>query len=62
MAKISSAMVYFQGELMKAGTKAPQTVQKMSMLKVISLASLKLSGSFLAGKARRRQRQASMPM
>ena len=41
---------------------AIHTAQKMSILKVMSLASLKLSGSFLARNAKRRQKQARRPI
>ncbi len=42
---------------MEVGTKATQTVQNISMLKVISLASLKLSGSFIEGQEEAETRQ-----
>lgn len=62
MAKISTATVYFPGELTYAGTNAIHTAQKISMLKVINLASLKLSGSLRAKKASTKQTAASRPM
>ena len=42
--------------------KVIQTAQNISMLKVISLASLKLSGSFRARRAKTKQKTASRPM
>ena len=62
MAKISTATVNFPGELTYAGIKVIQTAQNISMLKVISLASLKLSGSFRARTANTKQKTASRPM
>lgn len=52
IANISTATVYFPGELTYAGMNVSHTAQKMSMLKVIHFPSLKLSGNFLAKKAR----------
>ena len=62
MANISTATVNFPGELTYAGIKVIQTAQNISMLKVISLASLKLSGSFRARTANTKQKTASRPM
>lgn len=62
MANISTATVNFPGELTCAGMNESHTAQNMIMLKVMSLASLKVSGSLRPRKARRRQREASRPM
>ena len=62
MANISTATVNLPGELTYAGIKVIQTAQNISMLKVISLASLKLSGSFRARTANTKQKTASRPM
>lgn len=62
MANISTATVNLPGELTYAGIKVTQTAQKINMLKVISLASLKLSGSFRARKASAKHRTAKRPM
>ncbi len=62
MAKISTATAYFPGELTYAGTNAIHTAQKISILNVMNLASLKLSGRFLARKANRKLTAARRPM
>ena len=62
MANISTATVNFPGELRYAGIKVIQTAQNISMLKVMSLASLKLSGNFRARTANTKQKTASRPM
>lgn len=62
MANISTATVNLPGELRYAGINVIQTAQKISILKVISLASLKLSGSFLARTAKTKQNRAKSPM
>ncbi|MEQ2195592.1 hypothetical protein XENOCAPTIV_015279 [Xenoophorus captivus] len=62
MANTSTATVNFPGELIYAGMKVIQTVQNINMLKVIILASLKLSGSFRARTANTKQNTASRPM
>ena len=62
MANISTATVNFPGELTYAGIKVIQTAQNISMLKVMSLASLKLSGSLRARTANTKQKTASRPM
>lgn len=62
MANISTATVNLPGELTYAGIKVTQTAQNISMLNVISLASLKLSGSFRARTASTKQKTASRPM
>ncbi len=45
MANISTATVNFSGELTYAGINVIHTAQNMSILNVMNLASLKLSGS-----------------
>ena len=62
IANISTATLNFPGELTYAGMKVIHTAQNISMLKVINLASLKLSGSFRARKARMKHKMASSPM
>ena len=62
IANISTATLNFPGELTYAGIKVIQTAQNISMLKVINLASLKLSGSFRARKARIKHNMARSPM
>ena len=62
MANISTATVYLPGELTYAGMNAIHTAQNTSMLKVINLASLKLSGNFLAKKAKTRHIPDKRPM
>ena len=62
MANTSTTSAYFPGELIYAGMKAIHTEQKISMLKVINLASLKLSGRFLDRNAKRRLSRASKPI
>ena len=62
MAKISTATVYFPGELLCAGMKEIHTAKKMSMLKVINLASLKVSGSLRPMNASIKQTQDNRPM
>lgn len=62
MANISTATVNFPGELTYAGINVIHTAQNISMLKVIYLASLKLSGSFRARTANTKQKTASSPM
>ena len=62
MANISTATENFPGELTYAGINVIQTAQNISMLKVISLASLKLSGSFLARKASIKHKRARSPI
>ena len=58
MAKVSTASAYFPGELTYAGMNDTHTAQKISMLKVMNLASLKLPGSLRARKAKTKHRQA----
>ncbi len=55
MANISTATVNFSGELTYAGINVIHTAQNMSILNVMNLASLKLSGSARARKARMKQ-------
>lgn len=62
IAKTSTATEYFPGELTYAGTKVSHTAQNINMLKVMNLASLKVSGRFLAKKASRKLIAASRPM
>ena len=62
IANISTATLNFPGELTYAGIKVIHTAQNISMLKVINLASLKLSGSFRARKARMKHNMARSPM
>jgi len=62
IANISTATVNFPGELTYAGIKVIQTAQNISMLNVIHLASLKLSGNFLARNARSKHTIARIPM
>lgn len=62
MANISTATVYFPGELLYAGIKEIHTAKNMSILKVMSLASLNVSGSFLPRKARAKHIQESSPI
>ena len=62
IANISTATLNFPGELTYAGIKVIHTAQNISMLKVINLASLKLSGNFRAKNARTKHRRARSPM
>ena len=62
IANISTATLNFPGELTYAGIKVIQTAQNINMLKVMNLASLKLSGSFRARKARIEHSAARSPM
>ena len=62
IANISTATVNFPGELTYAGMKVIHTAQNMSMLNVMNLASLKLSGSLRARKARMKHRRARNPI
>lgn len=62
MEKISTATIYFPLVLRYVGTKDSQTLQKTSMLKVMNLASLKLSGNFRAKKATMKLTAARKPM
>lgn len=62
IANISTATVNFPGELTYAGMNVTQTAQNISMLKVMNLASLKLSGSFRARNARIRHSTARSPI
>lgn len=55
IANISTATLNFSVELTLAGIKVTHTAQKISMLKVMNIASLKLSGSFRARNARMKQ-------
>ncbi|GAH54224.1 unnamed protein product, partial [marine sediment metagenome] len=60
--KISTTTVNFPGELTYAGIKVIHTAQNISMLKVMNLASLKLSGNLRAKTAKTKQKEASRPM
>lgn len=62
MANISTATVNFPGELTYAGMKVIHTAQNINMLNVIYLASLKLSGNFLAKKANIKHSTARNPI
>ena len=62
MANISTATLNFPGELTYAGIKVIQTAQNINMLKVMNLASLKLSGNFRAKKAITKHKIASSPI
>lgn len=62
MANISTATVYFPGVLLYAGINEIQTAKNISILNVINLASLNVSGSFRPKKARMKQRQERRPM
>lgn len=62
MAKDSTASAQIPGELIQAGMKASQTAQKIKMLNVMNLASLKLPGSLRARNASTKQRHAWRPM
>lgn len=62
IANISTATVNFPGELTYAGIKVIQTAQNISILNAINLASLKLSGKFLARNARTKHIIARIPM
>ena len=62
IANISTATVNFPGELTYAGINVTQTALNISMLKVMNLASLKLSGSFRAKKAQIKHNTARSPI
>lgn len=62
MAKTCTATMYLPCVLTYTGINVIHTAKKISMLNVINLASLKLSGSFLAKKASKKHMHASRPM
>ena len=62
MEKISTIIIDLPLAQRLVGTKDNQTLQKTSMLKVMHLASLKLSGNFLAKKATVKLINARKPM
>lgn len=62
MENISTATMTFPLELWYTGRKVIQTLQNISMLKVKNLASLKVSGRFLARKAKMKLTRAKEPM